>query len=206
MALNIVELINQQLGQDQIQDLSTWLGEQPDAIRKALSVGIPGLLKGLTQAVKNNENAASLLSTLETFAKEPDPHTNFRDAIRHEDSSLLSSGQKMLDALLPDQLNKIVGAVSQFSGMGRDSVNSLLQAVMPFVMSVIGRQQSDLGLDASGLQKLLDSQQQHVQASLPDQIALTASDAKSGSFGKTLVWIVIIAVTGWVLWQWLQPS
>ena len=148
MALNIVELINKQLGQEQVQHLSTRLGEQPDAIRKAISVGVPSLLKGLKQSVQNNENAASLLSTLDNFSKQPDLQGNLSEALGREDSSLMANGQKMLNALLPDQLDKIVSTVSQFSGMGRDSVNSLLQAVMPLVMSVIGRQQSDLAAGA----------------------------------------------------------
>ena len=206
MALNLVELVNKELGQEQIQHLGAWLGEPLDSIQKALSAGIPSLIGGLTQSVRNNENAASLLSTLNAFAQEPDPRENFSDALSRDDSSLLRSGQKMLNALLPEQLDGIISKISQFSGLGRDPVNSLLKAIMPLIMSVIGRQQSDLGLDAGGLQKLLDSQSQHVQAALPEKMSEYAANAKSSSFGKTLVWLIIIAVIGWVLWQWLQKQ
>ena len=206
MALNIVELVSKQLDGEKIQHLSAWLGERPEAIQKALNAGIPSLIGGLTQSAKNNENAASLLSTLTAAAKEPDPRENFSDALGREDSPLLRKGQKMLNALLPDQLDGIIRKISQYSGMGQDSVNSLLKAIMPLIMSVIGRQQSDLGLDAGGLQKLFASQSQHIQAALPEQLSQYTAKAKSASFGKTLVWIVIIAAIGWILWQWLQQQ
>src|SRR5262249_33565189 len=59
------------------------------------------------------------------------------------------------------------GALTQYSGIGEANSKNLLGLLAPVVLGVLGQEQRDNRLDASGLASLLTAQKDNVVAALP---------------------------------------
>jgi len=68
-------------------------------------------------------------------------------------------------------------AVGQYSGIGEGGAKSLLGLLGPVVLGVLGKEQRDRGLDASGLANLLIAQKNNVSAALPSGFSKYLSQA-----------------------------
>src|SRR5262249_48700185 len=68
-------------------------------------------------------------------------------------------------------------AVGQYAGIGEGGAKSLMGLLGPVVLGVLGREQRDRGLDASGLANLLISQKNNVSAALPSGFSKYFSQA-----------------------------
>jgi hypothetical protein len=77
-------------------------------------------------------------------------------------------------------LSALSGAVGQYSGVGAAGSKNLMGLLGPVILGVLGQQQRDSGLDASGLANLLTSQKSNIIGALPSGFSKYLSDAGIG--------------------------
>jgi hypothetical protein len=82
--------------------------------------------------------------------------------------ALVDQGASVLTSLLGGKtFSALTGAVDKYAGIGGQGSKTMLGLLGPFVLGVLGREQREKGLDASGLAILLTSQKSNVVGALP---------------------------------------
>ena len=76
---------------------------------------------------------------------------------------LAGKGTSMLSSLFGESaLSTLVAALSKFLGGNADSISKLLGAIAPMIMGVLGSQKRGLGLNSTGLSKMLAEQRNNI--------------------------------------------
>ena len=92
--------------------------------------------------------------------------------------AFINQGASVLTSLLGGKtFSALTSAVGQYAGLDLGGSKSLIGLLGPVVLGVLGKQQRDRGLDASGLASLLTSQKSNVIGALPSGFATYLSDA-----------------------------
>ena len=170
MGLNLVSLISQHLSGPVLTQLSGLLGESADGVQKAIGGAVPAVVAGMMNKAATPEGAGEMLGSLQQFGQERELLADLPNILSGDDAtrqSLLQAGSNFLKSFM----DRVAGSLSQLSGIGEQSASSLLSVVAPVAVSVLGKQQDDLGLDAGGLSRLLMEQKDAVAAALPKELS-----------------------------------
>ena len=179
MAINLVNIVKEHLGGQILNQISNTLGISPSAAQTAIDGAVPAMFSGLLDNVNNSEGAEAITLALDTFNDEESFLDNLGDFFQDDHrNALMASGQGLLSSLFGDKVDGIAKVLGQFSGLGQSASSGLLAMIAPIVMSVLGKQQSQLGLDASGVQKMLMDQKDAISAAMPSE--LSKAFAQSG--------------------------
>jgi hypothetical protein len=93
--------------------------------------------------------------------------------------ALIDQGASVLTSLFGGKtFSGLSEAVGQYAGIGQSGSKNLLGLLGPVVLGVLGKEQRDKGLDASGLANLLKSQKNNVSAALPAGFSKYLSEAR----------------------------
>src|SRR4029453_7612025 len=100
---------------------------------------------------------------------------------------LAETGSNMLSGLLGGgTLDTMAQTIGKFAGIGEGTSKSMLGMLGPVVLGTLGQQQRSMGLDASGLASLLNSQKDQIAAAIPSGLAdqLRAAGLIDGATGS----------------------
>lgn len=172
MSINLVDLVMKQVGGNLPGILGSLLGESADRTQGAMAGAIPAILGGLMGAASKGGGIADQIAS--AIGQQDDSMLdNLAGALgggSHQ--QIADQGSSLLTSLLGDGVvGTLVGAVGKFSGLGGGSTKSLLGMLAPIVMSVLGRQQREQGLDAGGMLGLLMDQKDNIQGAMPKGMA-----------------------------------
>jgi hypothetical protein len=174
MALNLIDLLEQLLGSNEVVSrIGALIGLSPEKAKAAIGTAVPAILAGLVGT-----------------AQKPEGRNRLAAVVRNQDSgllddlagalgggreqSLIESGGEALGSLFDrSQVDGLAGAIGKASGLSQSSANSLLGALTPMVMGALGREQRTQGLDAQGLAGLLNDQTDNIARALPTGLAGT---------------------------------
>jgi hypothetical protein len=176
MPTNLIALIAQFLTPDMIGRIASGLGIDRSLAQKAIDAAIPALLARLAGHASKPEGARQLSNVL--AQQGPDALAKLRDAINGPQRGLGESGWDPSSALLGGgTMNRLSAVIGNFAGIGEGTSKSLLSVLGPVVMGVLGQQQRNTGLDASGLAALLASQREEIAAAIPSGLTNQLSGA-----------------------------
>jgi hypothetical protein len=176
MPTNLIALIAQFLTPDMIGRIASGLGIDRSLAQKAIDAAIPALLARLAGHASKPEGARQLSNVL--AQQGPDALAKLRDAINGPQRGLGESGWDPSSALLGGgTMNRLSAVIGNFAGIGEGTSKSLLSVLGPVVMGVLGQQQRNTGLDASGLAALLTSQREEIAAAIPSGLTNQLSGA-----------------------------
>lgn len=151
MELNIGELLNQSIGENEVQQISSQLGEDPQTTGNAISAALPLLLGGLSQNASSDAGASSLMSALDR-----DHDGSIMDDLAgYLGSSSSGQGGSILGHIFGGQQGAIQQGVSQASGMDMSKVAMLLPMLAPIVMGALGRARQSGQVDQGSLAGML---------------------------------------------------
>jgi len=172
--MNILNLIQSQLSPQAIGQISSAVGESPDATKSALGTAVPALLGSLVGKVNASPDGASQIFNL--IKQGPGAGGSWSDSISGLSGG--SGGQSQsTSSLLSSLLGSKLGGVSNFiagnSGVKASSAMSLIGMAAPLLMGTIGKHIASEGLGATGLGDLLNSQKEHLKDALPSGLANT---------------------------------
>jgi hypothetical protein len=220
MATNLVEQIANTLGPVIVGRIASSLGLNETATQKAIVAAVPALLAALISYVSKPQGATKLSNVLKK--QEPGVLSNLANAIGGSgQKALIDQGSSVLTSLLGGKILSGLGsAVGQYAGIGESGSKSLMGLLGPMVLGVLGHEQRDRGLDASGLADLLTSQKDTIQAALPsgfpkylsqagilDEVTSAATMAVSRTERSTSsswtwwLWVLALIVIAFVAWR-----
>ena len=179
MAPSLLDLAKAQLSPEIVGQLAGAIGEDPAATRRALEAATPTLLAGAAQTAVAPGGADRLIALIRELSGRGDILASFASLLGTGSiEQLVALGRSIAGALFGDRLDSVAGAVASQAGVPTSSASSLLTAVAPLVMGVLGRQLSQRGLSAGGLASLLAAEAPAIARALPS--------ALSGSLGASL--------------------
>ncbi|WP_374439965.1 DUF937 domain-containing protein [Epilithonimonas sp.] len=164
---NLIDLIKGQFGPSTVSQTATQLGESESGISKAISALLPAIIGGLV-----NSNARSELFTSVKEASSSGILSNLLDE-SNGNQSLIT---RILNLIFGsgDKLEAITTSVSEYSGISKDSTNSLMNVVAASTIGTVGRYVSENNLDAASFDSLLNEQKNNLSNLLPAGFSFAA--------------------------------
>jgi hypothetical protein len=160
---SIIEVLMDQLGGDNLKNISHQLGSRQRATRKAM----PEVLGMLTEALARNssrEEGAQALSRALSKDHDGSILDNIPDFInRYQEGP----GDGILRHVFGDRRQAIEQNFSKKSKLDFGSITKLLTMLAPLVMGYLGRNQRKQGLDVGGLASLLGAERQQARRMAP---------------------------------------
>jgi hypothetical protein len=160
---SLLETLNNQIGGDTIRQISQVLGADEGATGSAVQAALPLLVSALARNSARPEGADSLSQAL----------SNDHDgSILDNLSGFLSSagsgaGDGILQHILGSKRGAVETGLSNASGLDAGTISKLLPILAPIVMGALGRTQRQHGLDAQGLNGLLENERQKAASTAP---------------------------------------
>ncbi len=169
MAINLLEMLQSQVGGELASQASKFLGESETSTGKAVGAILPSLLGGLMGKASNESGARGVLDFLKSNNIDGSILENLGGLFGGGQSTdnLLNSGGGILKYLVGDKLGSIVDLISNVAGVKTGSSSSLLKMAAPLLMGFVGKYVKDKALDALGLKNLMVGQKDIVAKALP---------------------------------------
>ncbi len=189
MAINLLEMLQNQMGGEVMKQASSFLGESEGNTTKAMGAAIPTILGSVINQGSTESGASGILDMIKGGGFDGGMLDNMSGLMGGGDATtgLMNSGGGILKSLMGNKLGSMVGTISSLSGISKGSSNSLLSMAAPMIMSMIGKQVMSKGLNASGLMSFLGSQKSHVDAALPSGISNLMGSLPGASAGLSAV-------------------
>jgi outer membrane protein OmpA-like peptidoglycan-associated protein len=160
MAINILEMLTDALGDQVVSQASKYLGESESGTKSALGMLLPALLGGLAKQGSTSDGAAGLLKTLAGSDVDSgilgDLAGLFSGGTRTE--SLVGLGTSLVKGLFGDKVGSLVSTIASLTGLKSSSSSNLLYMAAPLVFGFIKKLVGEHNLDAAGLMRLLGEQ------------------------------------------------
>ncbi len=118
-------------------------------VSNVLSAGVPLLLMGMQRNSKTEEGAQSLSGALEEHSG-----ADLTDLSSFLSSADIKDGKKILGHVFGGDKRSIVKSVSKAGGLSSGKIISILAMVAPFLLSLLGNQQSQQNQQGGGFDLL----------------------------------------------------
>jgi hypothetical protein len=176
MATDLVSEITGVVSQEISSRIAENLGVDKATVQQAVNAIVPTLLAALMSYVSKPGAAAKLNQVV--AKQEPGMLSSLASVIGQPgQKALVDQGASVLTSLLGGkQFSALTGAVDKYADIGGQGSKTLMGLLGPVVLGVLGRQQREKGLDASGLANLLTSQKSNVVGALPSGFAKYLGD------------------------------
>ena len=175
--MSLLDMIQQQLGPQEIDQISNELGEDPATTRSAISAALPMILGGLANSAADPSGAQAIHQSLEA-------HSAGANAFGGQGGMLgglggllggvlgggTADGGGLLGRVLGGQQAPVKEGVAQASGMDPAKVQRLITILAPIVIAALARRRQQQGQAHAGAGSVSDelrreSEAAHRQAS-----------------------------------------
>jgi outer membrane protein OmpA-like peptidoglycan-associated protein len=166
---SLLELVQTAVTPDITKRISGVVGESPAATDAAMQRAMPAVLAGIVNNASTPAGAERLTALIKEGGWGADVLANLGGRLvgGSGTSSLLSSGARLISVLFGTKTDSLTDLIASGGGVQRSSASSILSLMAPIVMSVIGKQISSRGLDASALSTMLSGERSSLLNALP---------------------------------------
>lgn len=174
--MNFIDVVHQQLGPNEIQQISQRLGVDPAVAQKAVQAAVPMIVGGMAGAAQQPGGERTVQSAV-------DAHADANNALGKL-GGLFGGGapEGMLGSILGQHQATIQQGVQQASGLDASKAQELMSMLGPIVMSVLAQHQAS-GQQTPGGKGLGGLLQEAAQAAAAQG---GGSSALGGVLGKVL--------------------
>lgn len=149
--MDILKLITDQVNdKSTVSKFSKISGAESSKVEHLIKLAVPTLLQALNQNTNTKEGASSLSKAL-------DKHKD--DGIENTDQFLENvnpkEGSKMLDHIFSNKNSQVKSKLADQTGMNIKQVSLILALLAPLLISALGKQKKEKGLDESGVSSLV---------------------------------------------------
>ncbi len=185
MAVNLIEILKNQLGDSLVKQASSYLGETESKTESAINGILPALLGTMTKKVGNNSGANALFNAIKDGGFDGSMLNNVSGLFSggQKTTNLLNSGGGILDMLMGNKMGGVIDTIASFSGVSKSSSKSLMSMVAPLLMSTIGKQVVGNKLGVTGLVDLLKGQSSFISKLMPTGLASLSSSLGLADLG-----------------------
>jgi hypothetical protein len=175
---SILDIVQQNLGADQIAQIGQQLGTDPATTQQAVSAALPALVGGMSSTAQQPGGASTIQALLGS-------HGGLLGSL----GSLLGAGGiadggGILGSILGHNQSTVQQGVDQATGLGSDKTRQLLMILAPIVMGALAHRVMNHGAAATDPGQLSDVlQQDGMQA---QQQAQAHSSHMGGLLGKLM--------------------
>jgi hypothetical protein len=159
--MNLTDLLQGQLSEDMLSQLSQQLGGAEKEKTAAAATGIMNVLVGgLAKNASKPEGAQSLNNALER-----DNHDSLLENIMGmlggnqaaESNQRAANGAGIINHILGDRQSGAVDMISKMSGLDQGQTGNLMTMLAPMLMGALGQQKKQNNLGADGIAGLVDA-------------------------------------------------
>lgn len=150
--MDLKKLAGTLLSSDSINGLSNLTGTSGKDVSNVLAQALPALLNGANNQAKDKDTVQSFASALSQHAK--DDTNDLTDFLGKVD---LTDGSKIISHLLGSNKDDLISEIAGKTGVSKKDTGSILSAIAPLLMSLLGQQTQDDDDKDSGIESLLGS-------------------------------------------------
>ena len=162
----LIDLVNEQLDDNAVSQLSQQLGVDPNTTRQAVPAALTALLGGLSHNAAQPAGAQQLLGALE---KDHDGSVldNLGGLLGGGGAQLGQQGAGILGHIFGNRQPAVATQVGRASGLDAATAGRLMMMLAPLVLGALGRAQRQRGLDSGGLSDVLSGERRRVEQTNP---------------------------------------
>lgn len=147
--MDLSNILGALTGNDAASAISQNLKIDQKQVSSVITAALPYLLGAMQQNASSQAGAASLADALGYHAG------NAGNIVNNLKTADLVDGKKILSHIFGAKLSSVLGGVSRSTGVGTNSVGSILASIAPSLLALLGKGQKGNGIDASGLAGML---------------------------------------------------
>jgi hypothetical protein len=202
--MNLVEVINNQLANGTINQLSSLIGAGEGATRSAVSAAVPTVLSALSGVASSKGGAEKLISALGKF--DAGSLGGLGNMLSDQPGTVLEQGSGLLKSLFGGgTITGITNALAGFAGLGSGTIQKLLGYLLPMVLGGIAGRFAGKALNAQGLASMLADQKANIATAMPSGLSLRSVPGLESVNGAARQAASAVQQTGLSLWRWLAP-
>lgn len=155
--MNLFELLQGQLDENTISNLSKQIGAEPEQTAMATQGILSTLIGGLSKNAASPEGAAAISNALDRDHDGSllDNLAGFLGGNKEVAPSNAINGEGIVKHILGDKADGAASMISQLSGMDMSKVGGLMTTLAPMIMATLGKTKQQGGLDVAGIASLL---------------------------------------------------
>ena len=158
--MDILEMVKGHLGDDVISQLGDAIGGSKEQTSAGIGAALPTLLGALSRGSQSEGGQNAILGFLDKDG-DGDIMDDLQGYIGGGNDTHGGSG--IVEQFLGGKKGNVESAISQNSGLNKEASSNLLNQLAPMVMSVLGKQKKEGGMDVNSILGLLQSQGQSTQ-------------------------------------------
>ncbi len=171
MAVNLINLLQNQFSPDVIGNVASFLGESPAKTQAALGHAVPAILGAMAQKTETPDGAADLFGIMQRGGFDGSGLGSLLKAGSGA-SDALKLGAPLVTTLFGARKTGLMDWISSAAGVSRQSSASLLGLAMPVVLGLIGKEATAAGgFNASSIASLLGGQGAFLRNVAPSGLA-----------------------------------
>ncbi len=157
--MSLIDLVHQNLGDAEIQQISQQIGADPSATRSAVESALPMLVGGMARTAQNPSAASGMEGLLGSSG-------GLLGGLGSIISGAGGGGGLLggLGSILGQHQDTVEGGVQQSSGLDGNQVKKLLMILGPIVMAVLAQKRSQSTGTPAPVQDELQQEAQQAQA------------------------------------------
>ena len=148
--MDILSILNSLQEKQTVNQLTKSVGGDSDQVQRAVELGLPMLMQAMTRNVQTPQGAASLNKALDQHKEDP-----LDDVLGFLKNADINDGKKILGHIFNQKTQKVEQNLAAQTGMAENQVENLLAQLAPVVLSALGKEKNQKGVDASGLASML---------------------------------------------------
>jgi len=162
--MNLFEVIQGQLSEDMVTQLSHRIGGTPEQTKTAADGVVSTLISALSKNAARPGGAESLASALDRDhdGSVLDDAIGFLMGNKQQPAAKALNGSGILNHVLGNKQEPAKDMLGKMSGLDKAQVGQLMITLAPLVMGALGKAKKQQGIDAGGIGQLLS---QTVQSS-----------------------------------------
>jgi len=223
MSQNLLESLTGMITPDLVGKAASMLGESETGVSKAMSAIGPAVLQGILSKGAS-DNGAGILDMAKQAAT-----SGILDNVGGlfsggGNSTMMNLGTSLLSGLFGGKTSGIANLVASFAGIKPSSSNSLLSAIAPMALGLIGKRAITDNLSAGSLLSWLTGQKDSITKAVPSGFNLSSvfdggigkaaetvkaatsyrEPEPSGGLPKWLLPLLLLALGALALWYFLK--
>jgi hypothetical protein len=153
--MNLFENLTGLLQGDTVKNMAKQFGVDENTVQKVVAMGLPMILGGLNKNASNEQGAQSLDNALQKH--DGGLLGNLTSMLTSNSSSLLQDGMGILKHVLGNTQQPAQNQISKSVGLDAGVVGNILALAAPVVMSFLGQQKKEQGLDVKGVVNIVNT-------------------------------------------------